>query len=80
VNNPSKKKSGQTVTKPTSIGDTICFIRKNLPIKGTVQQVKDNLVIVEVSLEDAAYLKIDNQYTVVAHRNYEVLKPCGMSK
>lgn len=64
--NTNKKKKGR-------VGDSIRFSRRNIMIDGVIHAMKDNVAIVEIGLEDSLDLNLENQLTVVAHKNYEVL-------
>ncbi|MBT2689658.1 DUF2187 family protein [Bacillus sp. ISL-47] len=64
--------------KTASIGDRISFQRKEITIEGVVGAVRDNSVIVEISMESSQRLHYDTTKTVVKHSNYAVL-PSGTS-
>jgi uncharacterized protein YkvS len=55
------------------IGDTIIFERKNRPVVGTVVWYREETVIVEVEAAISLELGIENNVTVVNHKNYEVV-------
>ncbi|WP_059173980.1 DUF2187 family protein [Bacillus sp. FJAT-27445] len=59
--------------KRAEIGDQISFTRKNHSLEGTVEIVRDNSVIVDVSKESADSLGYDTTKTVVKHSNYLIL-------
>lgn len=73
MNIPTKRKSDNKKSNSGQVGDSIQFFRKDTLIEGIIQHVKENVAIVEISLEDSQYLKLENQITVVAHKNYKVL-------
>jgi uncharacterized protein YkvS len=60
--------------KRCRIGDTIQFMRKGKTFKGTVKQVRETSVLVEISQKAAVILALENQLTVVAHKNCEVIQ------
>lgn len=55
------------------IGDQVIFERKNRPVVGTVVGYREETVVVEVEAHVAKELEIENNVTVVNHKNYEVL-------
>ncbi|WP_316569391.1 DUF2187 family protein [Neobacillus sp. YIM B06451] len=59
--------------KRAKIGDQISFTRKDHDLEGTVEIVRDNSVIVEVSKEFADRLGYDTTKTVVKHSNYMIV-------
>lgn len=61
--------------KRAKIGDQISFMRKDHTLEGTVEIVRDNSVIVDVSKEAADSLGYDTTKTVVKHSNYMILTP-----
>ncbi|WP_409974502.1 DUF2187 family protein [Bacillus sp. Bva_UNVM-123] len=56
------------------VGDKILFKRNKLSISGEVVKVKEESVIVKISDSDAEKIKIETPLTVVAHKNYEIIK------
>ncbi|HWO76564.1 MAG TPA: DUF2187 family protein [Bacillus sp. (in: firmicutes)] len=55
------------------IGDLISFQRKEITIEGVVEVVRENSVIVEISMESSQSLHYDTTKTVVNHAKYAVL-------
>lgn len=60
-------------TKGIDIGSLILFNRKNKEIEGVVHTIRENSVIVQVDIEVQKYLEIENDLTVVNHKNYRVM-------
>ncbi|SEN61558.1 hypothetical protein SAMN05192533_1167 [Mesobacillus persicus] len=56
------------------LGDKVRFIRNGMLIVGEVTIVKNESVIVNVSRSDAKKLNIETPITVVAHKNYQIIK------
>ncbi|WP_412729293.1 DUF2187 family protein [Cytobacillus praedii] len=46
------------------------FKKKDHTIIGVIYLTRDNSVLVEISQEDTAILNLENNKTVVAHKNY----------
>ena len=62
------------MTKNTAkIGDLISFQRKEITIEGIVGAVRENSVIVDISIESSQSLHYDTTKTVVKHSKYVVL-------
>jgi len=59
--------------KKAKIGAKIVFTRSGKKIKGTIQTIYENIAIVKIKQDDAKFLKLENDLTVVAHKNYEVI-------
>lgn len=59
--------------KGIEIGTLIVFHRKNKEIEGVVDMIRENSVIVKVDSDVQKYLEIENELTVVNHKNYRVL-------
>ncbi|TCJ01324.1 DUF2187 domain-containing protein [Cytobacillus praedii] len=62
-----------SMSKRAGIGDTISFKKKDHTTIGVVYLTQDNSVLVEISQEDTAILNLENNKTVVAHKNYTLL-------
>ncbi|CAH0344817.1 DUF2187 family protein [Bacillus sp. CECT 9360] len=60
--------------KQAKVGDTILFERKEISCEGTVFQVRENSVLVEISKEMAQVLDYETPNTVVRHGNYTIRK------
>lgn len=56
-----------------NLGDLIKFTRNGFLLEGVVLVVNENSVIVELDIEDAGQLHLENNKTVVNHKNYKVL-------
>lgn len=54
------------------IGDVIIFKRKECFIQGTVISYRPETVLVEIEMKISRQLGIENNLTVVNHKNYEV--------
>jgi len=59
-------------------GDKVLFKRNKLSILGEVVKVKEESVIVKISESDAEKLKIETPLTVVAHKNYKIIKQSAL--
>lgn len=57
-----------------SKGESILFTRRGNQIEGKVFLVRDNSVLVDISAADAVLLGLESLNTVVAHKNYKILK------
>lgn len=80
MNIPSKSRKRITPVKQRgNIGDQIRFVRRDLIIEGIIQMVKENVAIVEIGRSESLDLNLENELTVVAHKNYEVIQ-CVESK
>lgn len=55
------------------IGNRIEFVRNEKTIAGIIHMVREHSVIVEVSEENQEFLGIENELTVVNHKNYRVV-------
>lgn len=55
------------------IGNKVTFLRNSKNILGVVKIIRDNSVVVEITKEDQLFLNIENEYTVVNHKNYRVV-------
>lgn len=67
----------QAVTIPNNgvaIGKQIAFRRNNKEIHATVIHIKEASVIVHLQKEDIEFLGLQNELTVVHHKNYKVLE------
>lgn len=51
----------------------IQFSRKGITLTGVVVQVNENSVIVDIEMDAAGQLHLENNKTVVNHKNYEIL-------
>lgn len=60
--------------RQASKGDSILFSRRGNEIQGKVFLVRDNSVLVDISATDAFLLGLESSNTVVAHKNYKILK------
>lgn len=56
------------------LGTIVTFPRQSKIITGIVQLVRANTVLVEISKEDQQFLSLENERTVVNHKNYTVVK------
>lgn len=59
------------------VGEEILFTRQDKEHEGIVYKVQDNSVLVVISNESKAYLGYETNNTVVAHKNYFVLRPAN---
>lgn len=57
------------------VGEEILFTRQGKEHEGIVYKVQDNSVLVVISNDSKECLGYENNNTVVAHKNYCVLKP-----
>ncbi|RTR26560.1 DUF2187 domain-containing protein [Robertmurraya yapensis] len=55
------------------IGDTIQFSRKGITVEGNVTMIRENSVLVEISLDSSKELNLENTRTIVNHSKYKVL-------
>ena len=69
-----KKNTAQENPNGIEIGTLISFHRKEREIEGVIDQIRENSVIVKVDVDVQKYLDIENELTVVNHKNYRVLK------
>lgn len=63
--------------KNALVGDLIQFEKNESLFFGKVMALRENSVIVEVTLSDAAKLEIENERTVVNHKNYKIKERCS---
>lgn len=66
---------GKVLNKKASIGDTIRFLRQDTYYVGVVFKVQENSVLVDMPEYSQYHLDYSTTNTVVAHKNYAVLKP-----
>lgn len=55
------------------IGSKVVFERKKKLVEGLVIGISTNSVIVEISMKDQVFLSLDNDRTVVNHKNYQLV-------
>jgi uncharacterized protein YkvS len=55
-------------------GDKILFNRNGIRIIGEVVKVREESVIVSISLKDAVKIKVETPITVVSHKNYQLIQ------
>ena len=55
------------------IGDKISFTRKGYSVDGIVVSYRQKTVIVQISPHSAKLLDIENDITIVNHKNYEIV-------
>lgn len=57
-----------------NMNDTVLFVKNGKEIVGTVINIRENTVVIEINLKVAKEVGIENARTVVNHRNYKVIK------
>lgn len=57
-----------------NVGDEIEFSRQDKDIKGTVIHIRELSVIVQLEPKDIQFLRLDNEFTVVNHKKYTIVK------
>lgn len=69
----TKEKSKHTPPITCLLGDNVRFKRRGLIIEGVVEKIRENSVLVKISLLESRFLDLENQLTVVSHKHYEVV-------
>lgn len=57
-----------------NMNDTVLFTKNGKEIVGTVINVRENSVVIEMNSEVAVELEVENARTVLNHRNYKIIQ------
>lgn len=71
---PRKEKEVSDFVAARELNEKIEFVRNDHKVTGTIYKILENSVIVQISNKDADLIGSASNLTVVAHKNYSVVK------